>query len=87
MPSDNFSVRWTGRFQLVAGVYRFTARADDGIRVWVDGATVIDAWRDQPPTRYAVDRGLTVGEHEIRVEYYERGGGAVAEVDWARTDN
>ena len=60
----------------------FTARADDGIRVWVDGASVINAWRDQAPTTYQATVPLTAGTHEVRVEYYERGGGAVAEVRW-----
>ena len=81
--SDNFSVRWTGRFDFAAGSYVFTARADDGIRVWVDGASVINVWRDQAPTTYQATVALTAGTHEVRVEYYERGGGAVAEVTWA----
>ncbi len=80
--SDDFSVRWTGRFNFAAGSYVFTVRADDGIRVWVDGASVINAWRDQAPTTYQATVPLTAGTHEVRVEYYERGGGAVAEVSW-----
>jgi hypothetical protein len=82
--SDNFSVRWKGRFNLAGGVYTFSARADDGIRVWVDGSLIIDAWRDQPPTEERANRSLSSGEHEIKVEYYENGGGAVAQVRWER---
>jgi hypothetical protein len=82
MPTDNFSVRWTGRFSFPAGNTTFTATADDGVRVFLDAAIVIDAWRDQPATTYTATRSLTAGQHEVKVEYYERGGGAVAQVSW-----
>jgi hypothetical protein len=82
VPNDNFSVRWTGNFSFNAAAYTFTARADDGIRVWVDGSVIIDAWRDQAPTTYQTIRTLTAGDHLIKVEYYEKGGGAVAQVGW-----
>lgn len=80
--SDNFSVRWTGRFQFDGGTYTFIARADDGVRVWVDGSLVIDAWWDQPPTEYRASSTLAGGEHEVKMEYYENGGGAVAQLRW-----
>jgi glucose/arabinose dehydrogenase len=80
---DNFSVRWTGRPTFAAGTFRFTARADDGVRVWIDGVLLIDAWRDQAPTTYSATRTLTAGNHEVRMEYYENGGGAVAALSWA----
>jgi murein DD-endopeptidase MepM/ murein hydrolase activator NlpD len=82
--NDNFSVRWTGRANIAAGNYTFIARADDGIRVWLDNALIpeLNAWRDQGPTTYTVTRGVSSGDHDIKVEYYERGGGAVAEFRW-----
>jgi hypothetical protein len=82
---DNFSVRWTGRFTFEEDDYTFLARADDGIRVWADGDLLINAWRDQSPTVYRATHSLTAGEHEVRVEYYEHGGGAVAQLDWDET--
>jgi Concanavalin A-like lectin/glucanases superfamily/PA14 domain len=85
VPANQFSARWTGTFSFTAGSYDFTATADDGIRVWVDGAPVIDAWVDQAPTTYQATRSLTAGNHEVKVEYYENGGGAVAQVSWVRT--
>jgi hypothetical protein len=80
--TDNFSVRWTGRFLFPAGRTTFTATADDGIRVWVDGTLLIDAWRDQSATTYRQARTLTAGEHEVRVEYFEHAGDAVAQLGW-----
>jgi glucose/arabinose dehydrogenase len=81
---DNFSVRWTGRFHFSAGLYRFTATADDGVRLWVDGSLLIDAWRAQSPTTYRAYLFLPHGEHEVTLDYYEAGGGAVSRLRWAR---
>lgn len=40
-----FSVRWTGRiYAPVAGTYYFSATADDGIRIWIDGINILDDW-------------------------------------------
>jgi len=82
LPTDNFSVRWTGRFTFPAGNTTFSATADDGVRLYVDGALAIDAWIDQPATTYTATRTLTAGDHDVKVEYYERGGLAVAQVSW-----
>jgi len=87
VPSDNFSARWVGRFHFDGGRYRFYARADDGIRVWVDDQRIIDGWRDQPPTDYRAEKDLSAGDHNVKVEYYENGGGAVAKVWWERTSS
>ena len=81
VPVNGFSARWQRTIDVPAASYRLTARADDGVRVWVDGDLVIDAWRDQSATTYTATRALS-GTHEITVEYYENGGQAVAEFDW-----
>ncbi len=83
--SDNFSVRWTRTVDFTAGQYVFTLGSDDGGRLYIDGALVIDRWVDQaypasPPTYLAT---LTEGAHTIVVEYYERGGYAKAVLNWA----
>ena len=82
LASDSFSVRWTGRFTFAGGNTTFTVLADDGIRLWVDGSPVIDAWKDQSTTTYKATRSLTSGQHNIRVEYYERTGQAQIEIYW-----
>ena len=85
---DDFSGRWTRTMSLAQeGALDFTATSDDGIRISVDGVRVIDAWKDQAPTTYAGSTGaLAAGDHEVVVEWYERGGGAVISVDIAVTD-
>jgi hypothetical protein len=61
-----------------AGWHRFALEVDDGMRVYLDGALLIDQWREGAVR--SVDRVVWVdaGRHELRVEYYERAGGALA---------
>jgi PA14 domain len=84
IPADHFSVRWTRTVYFDPGTYRFTATADDGVRVWVDGALLIDRWIDQSPTTYIADISLGAGNHTVKMEYYEDRGGAVAQLSYAR---
>ena len=78
LPVDGFSARWTQRRVFTPGTYRVTVRADDGVRVLVDGVAVANGWKDQAPTTYSATFPLTEGSHDVVVEYYENGYGAVA---------
>lgn len=80
---DNFSARWTRNIDLAAGTYRFSATSDDGIRVWVDGVLIIDAWNDHVVNTFTADRAFASGSHAVKVEYYEHGGGAIVKLVWA----
>jgi uncharacterized protein YraI len=82
---DNWSARWTGTFYFDAGDYQFQTNTDDGVRLYIDGLRVIDAWGDgykEPSNQF---RRLGAGNHQITIEYYERGGGALNRVWWWRT--
>jgi len=40
------SIRWTGKLSVPEpGSYRFSARVDDGIRVWIDDVLIINNWK------------------------------------------
>ncbi|MFM7110758.1 MAG: Ig-like domain-containing protein, partial [Planctomycetota bacterium] len=83
--SDGFSARWEG-FILpqFSQTYTFITETDDGVRLWVDGKLVVDAWRDMAPTRYSGTITLTADKPvPIKMEYYENGGGAVARLSWS----
>lgn len=77
LASDNFSVRWDSIQKLTAtGNYAITVTSDDGVRVWLDGSLVVDAWYDHTPATFTVTRWLGAAEHSVRIEYYERSGNA-----------
>ncbi len=85
--ADDFMVVWTGVVTTGAsGAYLFGTRADDGTRIWVDGVLVFDNWRDQgPPANPQMGPAITLAAstgYPIRVEFYENGGGAVAQLYW-----
>ena len=84
IPGDNFSARFTRQDWLTAGVYRFYATSDDGIRVFVDDQLVIDGWKVQAPTSYFGDVQVGDGMHNIRVEYFQQGGEALLFVNYVR---
>ena len=82
IPADYFSVKWDS-VQTVptSGNYTILVSSDDGVRVWIDGALVIDAWYDHAPALFSAVRYLNAGAHSVHVEYYERTGGAMVGVD------
>ena len=84
VPADNFSARWTRNAWFDDGTYRFTARSDDGLRVWVGETLVIDAWYDQQANPIIRDLHISHGVYPMRVEYYEHSGGALIQVSWQR---
>ena len=76
VPADNFSARWTRRQYFAAGVYRIDATFDDGMRMYIDNTMVLDEWVDGAMRARGTSVSLPAGDHELRVEYYERAGGA-----------
>lgn len=82
MPIDNFSARWTRSVTFSEATYRFRARMDDGVRLYIDGALVLADWRDGGWREITADVKLSAGVHSLRVEYYDRGGNAAVQVGW-----
>lgn len=81
VPVDDFSVRWSRTLELEAGDVQLVMRVDDGGRVFVDDQNVLDAWFDQGPTTYTTTVPHAGGDFPVVMEYYERGGYAVAQLD------
>jgi glucose/arabinose dehydrogenase len=86
LPVDDFSARWVRSVHVPDGTYAFTVTADDGVRLLVDGVVVLDRWVLQAPTTHTVTRQLSEGTHQIVLEYFEAGGGAVVRFDFQPTD-
>ncbi len=82
LPTYNFSGRWQGSFNFAPGTYSFTATSDDGVRLYVDGQLLVNAWVGQAATSYNQLQWLS-GSHQITVEYFQAWGGAVLQVNWS----
>ena len=83
--ADNFSVRWTGLVQITTtGNYVFRTYSDDGVRLYINNALVVNNWSDHSSTyNSSATIALTAGSYvPVTLEYYEHGGGAVIGLDW-----
>lgn len=92
--ADSFSVRFSGTYTAPeTGNYVFRTISDDGVRLWVDtsgrsnfnnGNRRIDNWTDHGSTTDdSAAISLTAGQQfSVRIEYYERSGGAVMQFLW-----
>jgi len=85
MGADTFSICWTGKVQpQFSQTYTFYTVTDDGARLWVNNQLLIDKWIDQPPTEWSGQIALTANQqYDIKLEYYENGGGAEAHLSWS----
>jgi len=84
IPSDNFSVRWTGSIRIPSdGRWTLATVADDGTRLWIDDRLVIDDWQVHGMIRVQTEIDLTAGYHTLRLEYFEAGGGAGVQLRWS----
>lgn len=84
--TDRFSVRWSATLDLAPGRYRFTATADDGVRLYIDGERVIDEFVVQSAQTYSVERAIADGQADVVMEYFENTGQAVAKLTWTQVD-
>lgn len=72
LPRENFALESVGSVDLAPGEYTLRTLSDDGVRVWVDGALVIDDWK---PHETALDFApIAGGHHGLRVQYYQGDG-------------
>lgn len=86
IPANRFGATWTGEVvPTVSGDYTFIARTDDGVRLYIDGALVIDRWVNQSARdvssaaiKLKKDKAVT-----LRMEYYENTGSASARLSWS----
>jgi len=86
---ENFSVRWTGKLTAPkTGHYQLAVLADDGCRLYLDGKKVIDHWVIGRTKVQTFDVDLVSGEaHDIRLEYFQATGSAVAKLQWEMPDS
>ncbi|MES2982933.1 MAG: DUF6288 domain-containing protein [Verrucomicrobiota bacterium] len=84
--SEQFSVRWSGLLLVPeTGDYTFSALNSDGIRVYVNGALVLDRFMDQAPvwTDSAPIHLKARQVADIQIDYYKKTGSGVAKLKWS----
>ena len=80
---QDFSVRWTRPVWFPSGRYLFKVKADDGVRLWLDGVALIDQWHDSGgQTTYTREMEVSEANHIVTVEYFQGGGPASVHVEW-----
>jgi hypothetical protein len=82
--SDGFIVRFYGYINIAtAGTYYFGGQADDGIRIKVDGISVVDSWIESGGAfRQSSPITLAAGVVAVEVMFYENGGGQMVNFQW-----
>ena len=73
--ADFFSVRWSATLAL-GGTYNLTVRADDGVRVYVNGVLYINEWHGATGQAYSNSFTVPAGNHNVVIELYENEGAA-----------
>merc|ERR1719440_258903 len=84
---NNYAVRWTGSLMIGrAAYYNFWTYSDDGSKLWIDNAQVVNndglhGWRGKGGSRR-----MSTGMHSFRAEMFERGGAHGMEVKYRGPD-
>jgi hypothetical protein len=83
--ADRFSARWSGWLTAPhSGAFTIITETDDGVRVWIDDALVLDDWTPHFVTRNEATVELQGGTPvPLRVDYFEIDLAASASLRWA----
>jgi parallel beta-helix repeat protein len=73
VPNNHFGTTAEGSFTIAPGEYVIELTADDGVRAWLDGKVIVDAWHYQGPTLYTAKVHLG-GEHKLKVNHFQLDG-------------
>lgn len=78
VPSNNFGVRWSVTRDFGSGgPFTFTASAQDGMRVYLDGVRKINVWKNVSATvKKTVNVTIPAGKHTIRFDFVNWTGSA-----------
>ncbi|MBU2669085.1 DUF1080 domain-containing protein [Actinoplanes bogorensis] len=80
---DRFQSEVIGNVNITtAGSYAFRLTSDDGSRLKIDNATVIDHDGAHGATAKEGSVSLTTGYHALLIEYFERDGGQQLTLEW-----
>jgi hypothetical protein len=79
-----FSLRWQGFLvPSYTGTTQFQVNQDDGVRIWVNGVEVVNAWSDGGTRTETFSLSLVAGQsYSIIVEAYQNGGTWNLDLQW-----
>jgi len=81
---ERFSAEYTGKITApTAGYYTFWTMSDDGSQLFIDGTFVVNNDGLHGPQWAGGGINLQAGAHDIRVIFFQNGGGGALRVDWA----
>ncbi len=75
--TDRWSARWSGKLASPGdGWYDIGLNGDNGVRLYLDGKLILDAWTDQAPSKYKITQFKFEADrkYDIVVEFYENWG-------------
>ncbi len=77
----NFGVQYTGYIKIPAnGLYTFYTNSDDGSHLYIDDNLIVNNDGNHAPQELSGTVMLNKGYHEIKVTYYQAGGGKELDV-------
>lgn len=73
--NENFGLVFTGYWDVAeGGKFNFKISSDDGSRLLIDGERILDNDGIHPNKAVSGSKELKPGIHEVRIEYFEKGG-------------
>lgn len=79
VPANHFGTIAEGSFSIAPGEYVIDLTGDDGVRLSLDGVSLVDEWHYQGPTLYSKKVKLG-GKHKLRVDHFQIDGYATLRV-------
>ena len=86
MKKAHFSVRWSGILvPPESGEYELGVTSDDGFRIYLDDKLFLEDWTHHAPRTKSKPITFQANrEYQIRIEYYQNIGGALAQLGWLK---
>jgi beta-glucosidase len=83
VPKENISVRWEGDLvTTLDGEYQLVVKGRGGLRLVLNGETLIDDWTAGEKVRTVTRRLPGNAELPLKLEYYQAGGPAMISLEW-----
>ena len=84
LPYDWFSARWTGKLKAPkSGVVNIGIEGNDGYRLYLDGALLIDNWQKESYSTITKTFTFQAGKsYDLKIEYFESAGNAKFKMVW-----